>query len=54
MIVKKVIEYINKNNEKVQAVVNIDSLIEAGLQVLKRDDVKKLLHVRPATPIGEV
>jgi len=46
-----VVEYINKNNQKVQVVVNTDSLIEARRQVKARSDVKQILHVRPATPM---
>lgn len=51
---KTVVEYINKNNQKVQVVVNTDSLIEARRQVEARGDVKQILHTKIATPMDKL
>ena len=45
------VEYINKNNQKAQTIVNTDSLIDAQRQVETRDNVQKVIHTRPATPM---
>ena len=50
---KTVVEYINKNNQKVQVVVDTDSLINARREVAKRSDVKKIVHARPVTAMDE-
>lgn len=47
------VEYINKNNQKAQTIVNTDSLIDAQRQVETRSDVKKVIHTSPATPMNE-
>ena len=48
-----VVEYINKNKQVAQTIVNIDSLIDAQRQVEARDNVQIVTHVRPATPMDE-
>ena len=48
---KTVVEYITKNNEKAQTIINTDSLINAKRQVEARDNVQRVTHVRPATPM---
>lgn len=51
---KTVVKYINKNNQIVQTtIVNTDSLIDAQRQVEARDNVQRVTHVRPATPMDE-
>jgi len=51
---RTVVEYINKNNQMVQVVVNTDSLIDARREVAKRSNVKKIVNARPATPMDEI
>lgn len=48
-----VVEYINKNKQVAQTIVNTDSLIDARRQVESRDNVQRVTHVRPATPMDE-
>lgn len=46
-----VVDYIDKNNQMSQTVVKTDSLIDAQRQVETRDNVQKVIHTRPATPM---
>ena len=50
---KIVVEYINKNKQVVQTIVNTDSLIDARRQVKNRDNVYSVTNTRYMTPLDE-
>ena len=48
-----VVEYINKNNQMEQTIVNTDSLIDARRQVEAKDNLQRVTHTSPAAPMDE-